>query len=228
MLERTGQLPHIKEAQRQMLANIPFTGNSFLSMMIALDLPEKPAGLRMLDVGSGASDLTAVLIALGADAYATDPIYSSSDAILKAYEDAGRLADPLTFQIFAKSRAQHPERYKPFFASDMSEFPDNHFDEVSSMLAVIGHLDTDWEVLTACLEELVRVTQIEGKIRLSPINMFGKNEGEQRKMQRTQNQLRIFDWLDQRSGYLEYGTIPALNVGPSASTLIIEKLASPA
>ena len=61
---------------------------------------------------------------------------------------------------------------------------------------MIQHLDTDFDVLQASIQEMTRILKPQGKIVLSPLNMFAPDlEGESRVKTRATNQARILEWL---------------------------------
>src|SRR3989344_2740458 len=75
------------DAERKIAGLVPVTATIYGYGRSLLALPESLDGVRILDIGAGASDITARFIELGAVAYAVDPRYRSrSDLKGKARE----------------------------------------------------------------------------------------------------------------------------------------------
>lgn len=142
-------------------------------------LTQDVKGLRILDVGGGASDFTAKLLELGADAYAIDPKYAHMSRLKHWVRKGNEQFLDLTgmhldykellksFERFKLSTGIHKDRYKAAFATHMP-FPDNYFDVVFSQFAVLGYVDVNMPILTRAVYECLRVTKPGGSIRLNP------------------------------------------------------------
>ncbi len=142
----------------------------------SVQFPEDVVGLTILDIGAGASDATARLVELGADAYAIDPLYKSGSdlkgkvrtqnrVVLYSKEDKMRRNEAL--ERFMSSFKNEPDRYKTASATRIP-YPDDTFDIVYSISAVFGYLDVDLQILLKAVSECLRVTKPEGRIVFAP------------------------------------------------------------
>lgn len=167
-----------------------------------LDLPEKLQGVRILDVGGGASDLTAELLDRGADAYAVDPRYRSRSDLkgrvrkhikgLYSTTDRDHMRRSFkTLERFMQSTKTHANRYKSAYASELP-FPDDYFDIIFSIDCITVYLDIDSNLLYRATQECIRTVKSGGKVHFFPFgdtaNVFGDSDVTTLRLQ-NQNQL---------------------------------------
>jgi ubiquinone/menaquinone biosynthesis C-methylase UbiE len=141
-----------------------------------VQLPADVKGLAVLDVGAGASDITAILMERGADAYAIDPKYRKKSEIndmIKAHLRSGQYDMPTRMTInqtllkWTASIAKTPDRYKATSATHLP-FADNFFDIVFSIDTLTAFLDVDRGILMQSVQECLRVTKPGGRVTFSP------------------------------------------------------------
>jgi len=200
----------------------------YINMIVGF--PEDVRGLKVLDVGGGGSDATAVLLEKGADAWAIDPRYKSrSDVkgkvrqyLLELTQRWGKKppwdefirSQEKALERFIRSARERPERYIVAYASSIP-FPDNYFDFVFSTNCITEYLDVRPETFLAAISECVRVTKPCGQIHVFPFEDFYLEEDlprlnpeEQRSYNMTyharrENQARLLELLEE-SGILDY------------------------
>lgn len=145
--------------------------------------PREVKGMRILDIGGGGSEATAILLERGADAYAIDPRYEDKSQVRKStieYLLKLRKIVPNTstwkkhiqsqhesLERFLRSIKKRSNHYKAAFASKIP-FGDNYFDIVFSVNCITEYLDQEPETLIAAIAECVRVTKSGGQIHLFP------------------------------------------------------------
>lgn len=163
----------------------PVTGNSWDVLKDFYVLPSNFNGLRVLDICAGESDLTASLIAKGADAIAVDYSYKNPDFLhrrriqtyIKNLEREGITDDVLlrvaqldakvSTQRFKQSLAENSERYIQGSALDLP-FADNSFDEVFSFWGIVGVFEDHMFSFRRAVNEAIRVTKPGGRIQIGP------------------------------------------------------------
>ena len=142
----------------------------------SVQFPEDLRGLTILDVGAGASDATARLVELGADAYALDPLYKSTSDLkgkvriqnkIPLYSKDAKKRRHEALERFMASFKNEPERYKTASATQIP-FPDDTFDIVYSVAAVLRYLDLDLQILLKAVSECLRVAKPGGRISFAP------------------------------------------------------------
>ncbi len=135
-------------------------------------MPSDVKGLRILDVGAGASDAVCKLLELGAEAYAIDPRYRSRADLKGRVKKHNKLVSNKlrrneALESFMESAKSRPERYLEASATEIP-FPDNFFDIVYSRIAVTSYLDVDRDIFSNAVEECIRVAKTGGSIRFFP------------------------------------------------------------
>ncbi len=154
----------------------PTSSEPWEDIFETVQFPEDIRGLRILDVGAGASDAVAHLLELGADAYAIDPIFKSRADLkgkarnnnrLLPFSKEQRMRRNNALESFMDSLKDQPERYRTASATQIP-FRDNFFDIVYSISAVLGYLDLDREVLLKGVSECLRVAKPGGRVVFAP------------------------------------------------------------
>jgi len=167
----------------------PITATPWAALSRFYQLPEDMAGLRVLDVCAGGSDLTAVLATQGADSRAIDINYDNIDYVngavsahyINAFLEDGdkasgpdylaameAIANQPHVQAFRRSFAQERFRYVAAPAHEIP-FADDFFDLVLSHNGILGVTQEDPLVLEASVEEAIRVAKAGGQIQLGPM-----------------------------------------------------------
>ena len=216
----------------QAIANVtaPSSEEWQRTFQAALIREEEVAGLKILDVGGGASDFTARLLELGADAYAIDPKYARMSLLKEhvrknnSYYNTELLAVDFktlnkALERFKQSSMTHRDRYKAAFASAIP-FPDNTFDIVFSQFAILGYLNVDISVLQAAAEECLRVTKPSGTVRLFPFKEKQLKWDEAVNALRMKNDHRLLEHFQQRADVESVTTQVSRSKG---NTLVIQK-----
>lgn len=186
------------------VANIsPTSALSWDRAKSILRLPEEVSKLRVLDVGAGASDITAALLSQGADAYAVDPKYNSKSNIrgqiqaqLKTpyYVDRKREVQE-TLERFMESIKTNPDHYKTAMGTNMP-FSDDFFDVVFSLGAISGYLDVDRNLFLAAIQECLRVLKPGGTLQLMPFLDRISSQPEGINQLRLSNDAYVKNWLE--------------------------------
>ena len=143
-----------------------------------LCLPDELQGKSILDIGGGASDMTALLLELGADAFAIDPRYDESwnslarEAQVDAVNCVGMSECDLreyrrVAQCFVVSAEQAPDRYVTAFATKLP-FPDEQFDIVCSVYCLTSFLSYRRSIFLQAMNEALRVAKPTGTLHLYP------------------------------------------------------------
>lgn len=172
----------------------------------AFRMPEELRGLRILDLGAGASDTTDKLLELGVDAYAIDPQYknkselrgqvrrnfATSNLSKEAIQQRAR-----ALERFTDSAKAHPDRYRTAYATELP-FPDNFFDLAFSLNAVSVYLNSDRNILTKAMDEVLRILKCRGTLQMFP---FDENFGFEPEIEqlRIANDRYLVDWLSSHS-----------------------------
>jgi ubiquinone/menaquinone biosynthesis C-methylase UbiE len=191
------------------------SSTSWQEVFRSVNMPEQVDGLTILDVGGGASDTTAKLIELGADAYAIDPRYKNMGqlkgevrAINTQYDPKDQREIDDALERFKLSTKTHKDHYLDASAISLP-FPDNHFDLVFSKTAVLFYLDVDIGILNTAVDECLRVTKSKGTIRFFPFKDIEPTWPDQLNKLRIQNNQRLFESLkqDQRAKNVELKTV---------------------
>lgn len=144
-------------------------------------------GMRVLDVGAGASNFTATLLERGLEgAYALDPMYADipglkrkvrahsqlmislarTEKSQKEWEEFSRRSER-TMQAFDKSARVKPLNYVTGHAGEMP-FANNYFDYVLAFNSVSEYPALDSRVFQAVVVEMFRVTRPGGVIQMQP------------------------------------------------------------
>lgn len=160
------------------------TALSFEVIEKLVEIPKDVKGKKILIIGAEASDLTAVLLGRGADAYAIDPRYKDINSLTNyvdkhiakmngIFSDINRALEyerkqKQTLSRFLESARLNPEHYIAAKASQLP-FRDNTFDMVFSINCVLGTLDLEKNLLFKAKDEAIRVTKPEGVIQFFPI-----------------------------------------------------------
>lgn len=131
-----------------------------------IGLPEDVAGLRIVDIGSGASNAVARLNERGAIATGIDPGYFRVNRLVRSaqreVDKAKQLnpkryrADMTALQEFEKDHRMNGNRYIAGYAGELP-FDDNSVDIAFSQLAVSVFLADDREVMFKAVDEALRV-----------------------------------------------------------------------
>jgi ubiquinone/menaquinone biosynthesis C-methylase UbiE len=95
--------------------------------------------------------------------------------------------------LFIKSITKTPERYVAGFAHEIP-FPSESFDAVVSSFGVFGVMDNDYDLLKLSVEEMIRVLQPDGHLRIVPLLPNRKDFSETEKT----NQKRLIQDLQKR------------------------------
>lgn len=183
-----------------------FTAKSWRDIRLMVNFPENVAGLRILDIGAGGSDITAHLLERGAEAYALDPKYADPQSLKGKFDDLYQRLGKIgatngqhakeaeaVLENQQRSMAQNPEKYVAAYATQLP-FPDNYFDLVFSVSCMFSHIDENSKALMAAAREAIRVTKPGGQIQLVPLAFF---EGESADISeiRSANQQELYFWL---------------------------------
>ncbi len=143
--------------ERETAYRVPCSAMDYDSLITQFSFPQSVLGLRILDIGGGASNMTARLLELGADAYSIDPRYENPRRVyrdVEAYLSRGSLPEgeiigaTQTMAEFRTSILSNPERY---INGTMSALP---FDDASVDL-IISNLAFS-ELLTRNIQALKR------------------------------------------------------------------------
>ncbi len=194
--------------QEQIIDGIPTSANPWQELWKDLGLPDDPTGLRMLDVGGGASDLTAELLERGADAFAIDPRYKSKwlvDRSAKNFFNAVRQRDPVkrsyldenfaTLKRMLCSMESHPDRYLAGLSTDIP-FESDSFDLVFSSDCITVQLDLNYDLLSQSVSECLRVVKPGGEVRIAPIGFISPGLPSEVSARKISNQSRVVNELD--------------------------------
>jgi len=160
-------MPETLRAREKGLADGSFsTAASYERVADIMGLPDDVAGLRIVDIGSGASNAVAKLNERGAIASGIDPGYfrvnrlvrSAQREVRKAQHSNPRKfrADMAALQEFERDQQRHRERYIGGYAGQLP-FEDSSVDIAYSVLAVSIFLADDREVMFGAVDEALRV-----------------------------------------------------------------------
>lgn len=173
----TGQSERFFQMQeREVAYKVPCSSAEFEGLSDLFKFPEDVRGLRILDIGGGASDATARLLALGADAYAIDPRYENPRRVLRDvetylnYSNESRLDKDVNHQTMAVFRAsirEHPKRYINGGVGSLP-FDDSSVDFIYSHLALGELLTRNVMVLKRGLAECFRVLKPGSEMQAIP------------------------------------------------------------
>ena len=184
--------------------------------MHTFSIPENIKGLKILDVGAGASDFTAMALKRGADAYAIDFRYNNRhdfiDYVKRTLDSFHHDKEAyVSSKNFEQSFLKEPLRYQTAMATDLP-FEDNSFDIIISQHLVLGYLDADIELLTKAVNESLRVLKKDGRLSLYPFYMeVTSNKDSKREEQRLINNNKLL--IDLKKKNKSYIITPVLNEG---------------
>lgn len=176
---QTGSL----DIEQQITQTTPMSSTPWQEVVAYVGLPPRLRGLRVLDVGAGASNTTAHLLSQGVDSYALDPHYNKRASVLEdltkpSVEHLIRHGNPrqaraerIAMAEFLRSYRRFRERYIPASATAMP-FEDDYFDIVFSVRTLSGYLDFDVLTFLKAMRECLRVTKSNGKIVLYPFETY--------------------------------------------------------
>ncbi len=206
------------------------TSPSWEEVFTSVLIPEEVNGLKILDVGAGASDAVKRLSDLGADAYAIDPRYRSRsdlkglvrkhNKVLEG-EDSARREQAL--ESFMESIKNTPERYKTASATDIP-FTNDFFDIVYSRIAVTYYLDVDRDIFSKAVSECIRVTKPGGSIRFFPYREAEPAWPEIVNDLRLNNEYEIFDKISRDPNISSLKEVDVTIRGLPWKTLVLEKV----
>lgn len=190
-------------------------------------MPKEVKGLRILDVGAGASDAVNKLLELGAEAYAIDPRYRSRSDLKGRVKKHNVLKDNKlrrneALESFMDSIKSSPERYLEASATDLP-FPDNFFDIVYSRIAITTYLDVDRDIFSNAVEECIRVTKTGGSIRFFPYMDVEPGWPTEINELRLNNEREVVNRLKNDSRIRDISEADVNSNGLAWKTLIIEK-----
>jgi SAM-dependent methyltransferase len=214
---------------------------SVVAALIPFDV--EVAGTTIVDVGAGGSNAVAALLDAGANAFAIDPRYRSWPALerecsayFERHEALGRLpqareasAKPIAqqraaFRAFAASfhDPRHAGRYRAAVATNLP-FPAESVDLVYSLDCITQYLDRRFELLTAAVEEALRVLRSGGRLVLAPFrdDVFALGYQPDRRA----NQQRLERWLDERG--LAWSVDDLSPTGLTGSSRLVVRRAAP-
>lgn len=171
-------------------------------------IPENMHGLRILDLGAGASDFTSYALSRGADAFAIDPRYINRHHLIsfvkKAYASKPEIGKRYSEAIsnFEKSILDNPLRYLPAMATDLP-FEDKSFDLVISQFFMLSYLNLDLNVLKSGINESLRILRDDGRLSLFPYMTqdFSCQKGETEKpddIQKMKNNSLLLQFLKEQ------------------------------
>ncbi|SRR5258708_4916217 len=155
---------------------IPTSATYWENGIEILTIPENLTDVSFLDIGGGASDITANLLLRGANAFSIDPAYKSRSDLkgrilgqLKpenyTKENIARIRQGL--ETFMQSIKTNPNRYRAEFATHTS-FQDNFFDYIYSINLVTAYLDIDLDTLNRAVDESIRISKPGATIQYFP------------------------------------------------------------
>ena len=194
-------MPH---REHELLYGISVTARPFSHIEQYIDFSHTKTAL---DVAAGCSDTTAKLVTMGVDAFAVDPRYGRYFDIearclsdLEQWQSMDRdIPEDMSFGkqikamfVFSASRKQEPHRYRAGSATSLP-FADGTFDNVFSAHGISEHLSGDLELLSASIDEALRVTTDGGRIQIYPWHeqVFDGNGG-------SRNQAAVEQMLQER------------------------------
>lgn len=197
------------DTEKQLLDVINVSAASYQELKDIFHLPEEVSGLRTLDIGAGASDLTVTLLEQGADAYAVDPRYKNSSDLrgkakehvrhLRGHKDIKKaLQEEEAIERCLKSIKSRPDHYKAASATNLP-FPDDYFNLVISSSAILGYLDVDFRILHKATQEALRVTKSGGTIQFHPYSLRDVGHGEGVLRRRTESLFLWRNWMRSNS-----------------------------
>ena len=207
----------------------PPTSLQFELQIPKFQLPESLRGLKILDIGAGASDLVRAFGERGADAYAADPRYSDLKDLEKRvkfhnarapYNAIDRSARRKSMDRFIGNYTRNPNKYVAAYAASLP-FRDNSFDIAVSMNTVTVYLDSFYDLLLASVKEGLRVVKKGGTLQLCPFmeREVGFNSGVDNL--RLANESRMVKEV-MRDGLADVKVIPVIS---DINTLILTKTA---
>jgi SAM-dependent methyltransferase len=142
------------------------TAASYQRLAAIMGLPEDVAGLRIVDIGSGASNAVARLNERGAIASGVDPGYFRINRLLRSAQrevSKSKQTNPRRFRAdiaaleeFERDQRINGDRYIAGYAGELP-FDDNSIDIVYSQLAISVFLADDREVMFKAVDEALRV-----------------------------------------------------------------------
>lgn len=214
--------------------------NDFSRLAPFYGLPEDVSGLRILDVCAGESDLTAMLLEKGADAYALDLLYGNFKTLHgkrlskvaagisrnKHWDEVSeaiyqREVEELeASEIFLRFKGSYERDRQSYVAGSAHSLPfsDNAFDLVLSSFGILGVLNSDLEILKLGMSEAIRVVRPGGKVQVGPM-VIGSYDSVQQL-----NTVHIVTELRQRTDIVVNNDRKARFVNIQAQRLSIRKL----
>lgn len=181
------------EAEANITQISPVSSTPYQEVIACVGLPKKVRGLRILDVGAGASDTTAYLLSQGADAYAVDPRYDDPKLLrslamqniefLKGHSHKRNevRAEQTALARFENSFRRFPDRYIASNATSLP-FDSNSFDTAFSIRAISAYLDLEVYTFLRAEDECVRVVKPGGNVVLYPYETTSSLHSPQGKM----------------------------------------------
>ncbi len=165
--------------------DIHSSASSYSSYLSAgLLLREQIKGIRIIDIGAGASDFTEEVLQRGADAYAIDPRYTSLDNLESDImnfslnkdqnPNLSRLTDDALRQLVEQSSetlekfkvgfSENPTRYLPKSATELP-FSDSFADLIVSNNCLTQLARNQYHLYIKAVRECIRVLKTNGKLR---------------------------------------------------------------
>lgn len=164
-----------KEIKRLPLEDTFITDANLVDIQTAIGLPNDVSGLRVLDIGSGASTVVEGLSRKGAQAYGIDPIYTSKGQIFASYQRSIKKGN--TDPDFASSLERSVEKFIAnrlrsgrYIAASATDLPfrDSSIDLIYSHQCLSAFLIRDRGVFLRAIEEAMRVLKSGGQLRIHP------------------------------------------------------------
>lgn len=179
-------------AQQEAIVAQEADNSAFPADILQYDLavPTNIVGKTVLDIASGCSDFVWWLSERGATAYGVDIGYRDPEALIQKamgfllvkqesalcmlgteLSDTSRDLRQRTLQVIGRFRVdidEHPERYMPDSAADLS-FDDETFDHAFNHSFFTSTAGLHMEFLTQCISEALRVLKPRGSLHISPL-----------------------------------------------------------
>lgn len=154
-----------------------------------LSLPHdlKLKGLTVVDLGAGASPLTAELLQAGVNAHAVDWLYFDNHALANKLEEyttgyfkrlannpAGQRLLRNALEVFIHSYHRDQDHYHPAYLTSLP-FPDN-FSDLTISHNSLTYLAEDHKILEQATREAIRITKPGKRVTLYPLYAFRQGE----------------------------------------------------
>lgn len=151
------------------------TDASLVDVQTTIGLPDKVAGLKIIDIGSGASTAVEELAERGAQVYGIDPIYTDNKKILASYRRAIKMGNtnPSFTQRLKGSVEKLMSDYLNngrYVAASATELPfkDSSIDLIYSHQCLSAFLIRDRAVFLRAIAEAMRALRAGGQLRIHP------------------------------------------------------------